>query len=29
MCYKSGGGRVVEAVFRVPGGETAQYIHKR
>jgi hypothetical protein len=31
MCYKSaaGGGWVVEMVSRVPGGETAQYIHKR
>jgi hypothetical protein len=31
MCYKSaaGGGWVVEMVSRLPGGETAQYIHKR
>ncbi len=31
MCYKSaaGGGWVVEMVSRLPGGESAQYIHKR
>ena len=30
MCYRSAkGGWVVEEISRLPGGETAQYIHKR